>query len=298
MLYDVAVLGGGPSGLTAALYALRGGLKTVLIEGASIGGLSTLTSDIENYPGFDKISGYDLGEKIRMQVESFGGEFLYDMVSNVALLGNIKTLETAYSGEIQAKLVIIATGTSPRGLGLEQEKQLIGNGISYCATCDGNFYKNRVVAVVGGGNTALTEAMYLDKIAKQVYLIHRRDAYRADKVLSDRLQGTKVTPILESKVVKYNGNPLSSIVITSPKGEQELKIDGLFIAAGTLPNTSIFTGQVECTENGYIITDDNMKTNLENVYAIGDVRRKHLRQIITACADGAIAGEQAVLALI
>jgi len=298
MLYDVAVLGGGPAGLTAALYALRGGLRTVLIEGASIGGLSTLTSDIENFPGFDLISGYDLGEKIRAQVEHFGGEFVYDSVTSVALFSKIKKLETAYSGSIQAKLVIIATGTSPRGLGLDSEKELIGSGISYCATCDGNFYKGKRVAVVGGGNTALTEAMYLDKIARQVYLIHRRDAYRADKVLSDRLNGTNVKPILESKVIKYKGNPLSGIVLDTPEGKQELELDGLFIAAGTLPNTSLFAGQVECTENGYIITDENMKTNLENVYAAGDVRRKHLRQIITACADGAIAGEQAVLALI
>lgn len=298
MLKDVAVLGGGPAGLTAALYALRGGLKTVLIEGTSIGGLSTLTAEIENYPGFSKIGGYELSEKIRAQVEHFGGEFVYDTVKNVDLQGNIKKLDTEYSGSIEAKIVILALGTQPRGLSLDNEEALIGSGISFCATCDGNFYKNKVVAVVGGGNTALTEAMYLDRIAKKVYLIHRRDEYRADKILSDRLASTNVQPILSAKVAQYLGNPLEKLLIATTEGERELEVDGLFIAAGTIPNTTLIKEQIECNLAGYIITDENMRTNIENVYAVGDARQKHLRQIITACADGAIAGEQATLALI
>ncbi|MGI6213664.1 MAG: NAD(P)/FAD-dependent oxidoreductase [Christensenellales bacterium] len=298
MLYDVAVLGGGPGGLTSALYALRGGLKTVLIEGAGIGGLSLLTAEIENYPGLDRISGYELCEKIKSQVERFGGEFLYDNVRSMDLKSELKTLDTEYSGSIQARVVILAIGTHPRGLSLENEAELIGSGISFCATCDGNFYKNKTVAVVGGGNTALTEAMYLSRIAKKVYLIHRRDTYRADRILSDRLAKTDVEPILSAQVTRYLGNPLHGLILSTPEGEREIAVDGLFIAAGTIPNTSLVQGQVDCDERGYIITDDNMKTSLDKVYAVGDVRQKHLRQIITACADGAIAGEQATLVLL
>ena len=298
-MFDVIIIGAGPAGLSSAIYATRGGLNVAIIEGNVIGGLSTLTNDIENYPGYSSISGYDLCDKMREQAEKFGANFIYDTVEKVELIGKEKKVTTSYSGELKAKIVILALGTKARKLGIKNEDLYIGNGISYCATCDGNFYKGKSVAVVGGGNSALTEAMYLGKIAKKVYLIHRRDAYRADKILGDRLKESKVEPILSSTIENFEGMPLESLVIQNKKENKEKKIqvDGLFVAIGTIPSTKLVEGQIKLDENGYIKTNAHMKTNLKNVYAVGDARAKHLRQVITACNDGAIAGEQAILVL-
>jgi len=297
-MYDVIIIGAGPAGLTSAIYASRGGLKVAVIEGSTIGGQSTYTNEIENYPGFKNIGGYDLCDKMREQAEIFGTTFIYDIVEEADLLSQEKTIKTSYSGELKTKFVILALGTKPKNLGVKDENKFIGSGISYCATCDGNFYKGKDVAVVGGGNTALTEANYLSKIAKKVYIIHRRDKFRGDKILVDKLSSNKVEPVLSSTIEEFKGMPLNGLKIKDKKDEstKEISVDGLFVAIGTTPNTNLVEGQVKL-DNGYIVTDENMKTNLKNVYAAGDCRSKHLRQVVTACSDGAIAGEQAVLVL-
>lgn len=288
-IYDVIIIGGGPAGLTTAIYSARGGLKTLIIEKNAIGGQSLFIADVENFPGINHIDGYSFASVLLEQVKSFGTEIITDEIMSFNLIADLKSIELKNHGEVFAKNIVIATGTTNRQLGLNRETELIGKGISYCATCDGGFFRNKTVAVVGGGNTALTDAIYLSKLAK-VYLIHRREEFRASKILVDRLKQTNVKVITSAVVKELKGTPLSSIIIEKGKTLQEIATNGLFVAIGTTPNTS-FLNNVLSQENGYIITDENMKTSIDGVYAVGDVRKKELRQLITACADGAIASD-------
>ena len=294
-MYDVIILGAGPAGLTAGIYAARGGLNAVIVESKAVGGQAALTAEIENYPGFESVSGFELVSLMQAQCERLGVAFVYDNPVNVSLDGNIKSVETAYSGVLEARAVIIATGAMPRTLGLPRESALMGGGVSYCATCDGAFFKGKAVAVVGGGNTAAEDALYLEKFASSVTLIHRRDALRADAILAKRIAESTVKVAWDSVVTQLNGeNKLSSVTLKNVKtGELgDLPVSGLFVAVGQIPATEGLKG-VEL-EGGYIVTDEEMRTSLPGVFAAGDVRKKTLRQVVTATADGAIAAESAI----
>lgn len=295
-MYDVVILGAGPAGLTAGIYAARGGLSVAIVENQAPGGQAALTAEIENYPGFETISGFDLTARMVAQCEGLGVVFVYDNPVNVSLEGAVKTVETAYSGTVEGRSLIIATGALPRPLGVPRESELLGGGVSYCATCDGAFFRGKPVAVVGGGNTAVEDALYLEKFASEVYLIHRRDALRADALLSERITKSTVKILWDTVVTDLVGSPrLQSLNVKNVKtGEtSSVRVDGFFIAAGRKPASEGLNG-VALDESGYILTDDEMRTNIDGVFAAGDVRRKSLRQVVTAAADGALAAENAV----
>ncbi len=299
MIYDVLIFGAGPAGLTAGIYAARAGLKTAIIESSAPGGQASITPDIQNYPGIDSIAGFMLTQNMMNQCQKFGTTFFYDQPKNVILNGSIKVCETNYNGNIEAKTVIIASGAHSRKLGLEKEDKFLGKGISYCATCDGGFYKGKTVAVVGGGDTAVEDATYLLNFAKKVYLIHRRDQLRAKGTMAERLLKSNVEPIWNSQITSLNGQDrLESISIYNKITNEttELPIDGVFVAVGQTPSSSLF--DVAKDENGYIIADERtLKTNINGVFVAGDVRQKDLRQIVTATSDGAIAANQVFIYL-
>lgn len=299
MIYDVLIFGAGPAGLTAGIYAARAGLKTAIIESSAPGGQASITPDIQNYPGIDSIAGFMLTQNMLNQCQKFGVTFIYDQPKNVILNGSIKVCETNYNGNIEAKTVIIASGAHSRKLGLEKEDKFLGKGISYCATCDGGFYKGKTVAVVGGGDTAVEDATYLLNFAKKVYLIHRRDQLRAKGTMAERLLKSNVEPIWNSQITLLNGQDrLESISIYNKITNEttELPIDGVFVAVGQTPSSSLF--DVAKDENGYIIADERtLKTNINGVFVAGDVRQKDLRQIVTATSDGAIAANQVFIYL-
>ncbi len=290
-IYDVVVIGGGPAGYTAALYAARAGLSTLVIEKFSAGGQMTETESIENFPGFNEgIDGFTLGFKMQAGAEKFGAETVNAEVTGVALLQTPKRIRTARE-EYLAKAVIIATGATHKHLGLDGEEAMIGRGVGYCAACDGMLYRGKTVAVVGGGNSAAADALLLSRICKKVYLIHRRDTLRAEKVYHEPLMRAETVEFKWNSVVKaLNGEErLTSITIESLQtGQEELPIDGLFISVGRSPETALFEGQLTL-ENGYIVAGEDTKTNADGVYAVGDVRTKAFRQIVTAAADGAVA---------
>lgn len=295
-MYDVVIIGAGPAGLTAGIYAARGGLSVAIVENQAPGGQAALTAEIENYPGFETISGFDLTARMVAQCEGLGVVFVYDNPVNVSLEGAVKTVETAYSGTVEGRSLIIATGALPRPLGVPRESELLGGGVSYCATCDGAFFRGKPVAVVGGGNTAVEDALYLERFASEVYLIHRRDALRADALLSERITKSTVKILWDTVVTDLVGSPrLQSLNVKNVKtGEtSSVRVDGFFIAAGRKPASEGLNG-VALDESGYILTDDEMRTNIDGVFAAGDVRRKSLRQVVTAAADGALAAENAV----
>ncbi len=296
-MYDVIILGAGPAGLTAGIYAARGGLKTVVVERKAAGGQAALTAEIENYPGFKNISGFELASLMQAQCEELGVDFVYDTPECLSLDGEIKSVETAYSGTFEGRTAIIATGASPRPLGLPRETELIGSGVSYCATCDGAFFKGKPVAVVGGGNTAVEDALYLANFASEVYLIHRRDALRASALLADKVKNAKgVTILWDSVVTALNGdNRLSSVTVKNVKtqSERDLAVNGIFIAAGQTPASELLPAEI-LDDKGYVVTDANMATCIAGVFAAGDVRQKELRQVVTAAADGAIAADSAI----
>lgn len=295
-MYDVVILGAGPAGLTAGIYAARGGLSVAIVENQAPGGQAALTAEIENYPGFETISGFDLTARMVAQCEGLGVVFVYDNPVNVSLEGAVKTVETAYSSTVEGRSLIIATGALPRPLGVPRESELLGGGVSYCATCDGAFFRGKPVAVVGGGNTAVEDALYLERFASEVYLIHRRDALRADALLSERITKSTVKILWDTVVTDLVGFPrLQSLNVKNVKtGEtSSVRVDGFFIAAGRKPASEGLNG-VALDESGYILTDDEMRTNIDGVFAAGDVRRKSLRQVVTAAADGALAAENAV----
>lgn len=298
-MYDTIIIGAGPAGLTAGIYARRGGLTTVIIEKQSVGGQAQNAADIQNYPGIPSTSGFDLCYAMMNQCTTFGADFVFDTISQINLDGEVKKVKLASGAEIEGKTVIIASGASARKLGVENENEFIGKGVSYCATCDGAFFKGKTVAVIGGGNTAAEDALYLEKLAKKVYLVHRRDALRADKILCDRLEKSGVSIIWDSVVESLSGeDKIAQVTLKNVKTNAltPLSVDGVFVAIGEIPNSQLFEN-VEKTPSAYIVTNDVMRTNIDGVYAVGDVREKSLRQVVTACADGAIAADDIIKSL-
>lgn len=290
-IYDSIVIGGGPGGYTAALYLARAGLSVLVLEKLSAGGLMALTEQIDNYPGFEEgIDGFTLGEKMQAGAERFGALTELAEVQKAELLPQIKKIHTDI-GEFLAKTVVIATGADPKRLGIANEEELTDKGVHYCASCDGMAYKGKVVAVVGGGDTAALDAKTLSRICKKVYVIHRRDTLRAAKVYHEPLMNTEnIEFVWDSEVAKLlHGERLNGVKVKNVKtgNESELKLDGLFVSIGRNPNTELFKGEVKVDASGYIIAGEDGKTNISGVFAVGDVRTKALRQIITAAADGA-----------
>ena len=297
-IYDTVIIGGGPAGYTAALYAARSGLDTLVVEKMSVGGQMALTGDIDNYPGFDEgIDGFTLGMKMQSSAHRFGAATEYAEVVSVELDGEIKRIVTA-SGEILAKTVIIATGADPRRLGFAGETELTGRGVHYCAHCDGRFYKGKTVAVVGGGNSAVSDALYLTRLAEKVILIHRRDTLKATKIYHDPLMRAENVEFMWNSTVEgveigENGR-VSGIRVrhTDSKETETVAADALFVSIGREPNTGLFEDKLELY-HGYIVADESTKTSVRGVFAAGDVRTKALRQVITAAADGAVAATAA-----
>lgn len=296
--FDTVILGGGPAGFSAAIYAARGAVSTAIVDISMLGGQPSNYLELENYPGFSKIGGFDLMEKFEEHADMFGiSKFPMQEIESVDLLSNPKVITTK-EAEFKAKSVIIATGAKPMKLGVPGEEEFIGRGVSYCAVCDGAFYKDKVVAVVGGGNSAVEEAMYLTKFASKVYLIHRRNELRADKIVQDRcFKNDRIEIVWDSVVKEIKGSELvNSILLENVKtGEiKELDINGIFPYIGILPNVDNINGQISQDQRGFILTDDTMKTSIDGVYAVGDVRNTPLRQVITAAADGAVGAVYAV----
>ena len=292
-LHDMIIIGGGPAGYTAALYASRAGLDTLVIEKIAPGGQMGLTDIIDNYPGFDEgIDGFTLGMKMQSGAERFGAKTVYANVTGVSLTDKIKTVNTD-SGDFSAKTVVIATGANPRELGIEGEDKLVGRGLHYCAHCDGRFYKGKNVLVVGGGNSAVSDALYLSNLAERVTVVHRRDTLRATKIYHEPLmKAPNVEFIWNSSVVDYivDGKITGAKIKNLISGEiTERAFDGIFVSIGRKPATEVFEGQLELDKNGYIVADETTRTNIPGVYAVGDVRTKILRQVITAASDGAVA---------
>lgn len=289
--YDVAVIGGGPGGYTAALYCARSGYSVIVLEKLSPGGQMATTGQVDNYPGFDEgIDGFELGEKMQKGAERFGVETAFVNVTEAKLDGDIKKITTS-KGEIEARAVVLATGASPRELGLAEEKKLRGRGVAYCATCDGMMYKGKTVVVVGGGNSAAADALYLSKICKKVYLVHRRDSLRASRIYLEPLKNSGIEFVWNSRVTGIlHDKKVSGVMVTNNDGTvKEIACDGVFAAIGRVPDTGLFQGQVEMDKQGYLVADETTRTNLPGVFAVGDARTKPLRQIVTAAADGAVA---------
>ena len=282
------IIGGGPAGYTAALYAARAGLDVIVIERMSAGGQMAVTDVIDNYSGFSEgIPGWELGMKMQAGAERFGAVTKYGEVVSAELEGNIKKVRTS-SDEFGARTVVIATGANPRELGVDREEEFVSRGVHYCAHCDGRFYKNKVVAVVGGGNSALEDALYLSRLAAKVYLIHRRDSFRASKIYVDALsKSTNIEFLANSSVAELIADErVTGIRLADGR---ELEINGLFVSIGRKPASDIFRGQLKLDEGGYIVADESTRTSIAGVYAIGDVRTKPLRQVVTAVGDGAVA---------
>ncbi len=296
--FDTVILGGGPAGLSAGIYASRGAVSTAIIDTSMLGGQPSNYLELENYPGFPIIGGFELMEKFEEHADKFGVQkFPMQEIESVDLKSNPKVIKTN-EGEFRAKTVIIACGAQPMKLGVPGEAEFVGRGVSYCAVCDGAFYKNKVVAVVGGGNAAVEEAMYLTKFADKVYVIHRRNELRADKIVQERaFKNEKIEFIWDSVVKEIKGDDLVHTAVLENVKTQEisnLQVNGVFPYIGMTPNIESISGQVEQDANGFIITDETMRTSVEGVYAVGDVRKTPLRQVITAAADGAVGAVYAV----
>lgn len=296
-IYDTVIIGGGPAGYTAALYASRAGLDTLVIEKMSAGGQMALTGDIDNYPGFpDGVDGFTLGANMQAAAERFGAKTEYAEVLSLELAEKVKRIITA-SKTFLAKTVIIATGAEPRELGIEREKELVGRGVHYCAHCDGRFYKGKTVAVIGGGNSAVSDALYLSRLAKKVYLVHRRDTLRATKIYLDPLKKAEnIEFLFDSTLVDIVAEPrVKQAKIKNLKSGEEnyIDCDGIFISIGRSPTTALLNGAIPLDAQGYIIADESTRTPIDGVFAAGDVRTKTLRQIVTAVSDGAVAASAA-----
>jgi thioredoxin reductase (NADPH) len=296
-IYDMIVVGGGPGGYTAALYAARAGMQVAVVEKLAAGGQMAQTHQVDNYPGFeDGIDGIDLADKMQDQAHRFGAETIYAQVEHLELEAVPKTVHTD-QGDYFAKTVVIATGANPRKLGLPMEQEFTGRGVHYCAACDGMFYRGNTVVIVGGGNTAAADALALSRIAQKVYVVHRRDTLRATKLYHK--------PLLEAKNVEFLWNSaitalegdgrLSGVVVKDLQNGQErfLEVNGLFVSIGRVPATALVEGQLQLDQAGYIQAGENTESSLPGVYAVGDVRSKQVRQIVTAVADGAVAAHAA-----
>lgn len=296
-VYDMLIIGGGPAGYTAALYAARSGLEVLLIEKLYAGGQMTQTHQIDNYPGFPQgIDGFTLAVNMQQQAQRFGAESVTAQAKKLDLTTTPKRVVTD-NGSFYGKTVVIATGADPRPLGLPREQEFLGKGLHYCAACDGNFYRNKTVIVVGGGNTAVEDALLLSRIAKKVILVHRRDTLRAEHVYQAALlQAPNVEFRWDCTVTQLLGQEqISGVGLQNRKTGEEAKIscDAVFVSIGRSPATSLLDGQLSLDESGYIITDDATRTNIAGVFAVGDVRVKQVRQIVTAVADGALASHSA-----
>ena len=292
--YDVIIIGGGPAGYSAALYSARAGLSALVIEKLSAGGQMATTSQVENYPGYERVDGFELGMKMQAGAESAGADSLFAEVQALELQATPKRVVTS-SGSFLADAVILATGAQPRRYGLEHEQELVGRGVSYCATCDGMFYRGKTVAVAGGGNSAAEDALVLSKLCRHVYLIHRRDTLRASKSYRMRLeQASNVEFIWNAEIVRLAyAEKLQGLTVRNREtgAETEIACNGLFIAIGRTPDSALGRGPLELDEAGYIPADETTRTAIPGVFAAGDVRTKPLRQIVTAAADGAVAAK-------
>ena len=292
-MYDIIIVGAGPAGLTAALYALRANQKVLVLEAKTYGGQIINAHKIDNYPGMKGVSGFELATNLYNQVKELGVEYKTEAVTRIE---NDKTVVTE-KARYNAKAIILATGAENRKLGLENEYKYIGRGISYCATCDGNFYKGKIVAVAGGGNTALEDAIYLSNIAEKVYLIHRREEFRGEAKYVDELKTKEnVEFVLNSNVIKINGeNKVENIEVQNKEGDiRTIETNALFIAIGQEPGNEIFANLINIDKYGYIVSEDGVHTNVPGIYVAGDARVKTLRQLVTAMSDGAIAADTAI----
>ena len=292
-VYDMLVIGGGPGGYAAALYAARAGLDTVVLEKLSAGGQMALTEQIDNYPGFENgIDGFSLGEKMRKGTERFGVETRLTEVLSLDLSGEIKKAETS-EGTVYGRTVVLATGANPRNLGVEGEQELIGRGVNYCAACDGMFYKGKTVVLVGGGNSAAAEALILARVCEKVILVHRRDTLRATKIYHEPLMNTENVEFRWNSTVAelLYGDRITGVRLRDVQTgeESEIACDGVFVSVGRIPATELVKNQVELDDTGYVVADESTRTNIPGVFAVGDVRTKALRQVVTAVADGAVA---------
>ena len=292
-MYDIIIIGAGPAGLTAALYALRANKKVLVLEAKTYGGQIINASNVENYPGIKNISGFDFATNLYNQVKDLSGEIKFETVIRIEEDKKVITNKNEYT----SKSIIIATGAENRKLNIDKENEFVGRGVSYCATCDGAFYKDKEVAIVGGGNTALEDAIYLSDIASKVYLIHRRDEFRGEnKYLEEIKSKDNIELVLNSNVTKLNGEELlTSIEVTNKENETKtIEVSGLFIAVGQSPKNEIFSNIIELDDKGYIKSIDGVHTNKDNIYVAGDTRVKDLRQLTTAVSDGSIAATTAI----
>lgn len=285
-ILDLVICGGGAAGLTSAVYAARSGLDFVLIDiSSSMGSQITQTSDVDNYTGFEKVNGMELVMKFYEHAKALNAPMINDEVQEISKENGVFTVKCA-QGEYKSKTVIYCSGASHRELGVKGEKELSGRGVGYCAVCDGFFYRNKTVVVVGGGNTAVTDALYLSKICKKVILVHRRDSLRAEKILTERLENAENVEIMfNSEVAEILGEKSADGVLL--KSGEKIDCDGVFIAVGIVPRSETVKNLAKLDNNGYIVADESGKTSLDGLFAAGDVRTKELRQIITACSDGA-----------
>ena len=295
-MYDIIIIGGGPAGLSAAIYSARGGMNTLLIEKFYTGGQMSTTDKIENYPGIESISGIELALIIEKQAKSFGAKIVNEEVVGLELDSINKVVKTT-NNTYMTKAVVLAMGASPKELGVPGEKKLRGAGVSYCATCDGAFFRNKVVAVVGGGNTAVEDAIFLSKLCKKVYLIHRRDSLRAEKILQEAAISSGIEFVWGSAVDDIIGDShVESLVIKDIKTGQtrSLEVNGIFVAIGRKPNSQLIRDIIDVDNSDYIYTDGNMQTNIFGVFASGDIREKGIKQVVAAAADGAAAAMSAM----
>lgn len=289
-MYDIVIIGSGPAGMSAAIYAQRAGLKAVVVEKECLGtGKIAESLRVDNYPGLFGENGYDLGEKFRTHAENLGAEFIEGEIIKIVRSKGYYTLQLDADKALTAKTVIYAAGTQCRRLGAVGEQELLGRGVSYCAVCDGAFYKNKVVAVIGGGDTALGDAVLLSGLAKKVYLVHRRGEFRANKALQNKVSGIKnIVPVLNAAVQKINGKDhVEAVAILQNGSEKALPVDGVFVAIGSTPNSALVKELLDIDENGYIAADETGVTSADGIFAAGDVRAKKLRQVVTAVSDGA-----------